>query len=309
MKINSMYYIQSNNTDPYYNLALEQYVFDKLDRSHSYFLLWQNHDTIVIGKNQNTIEEINAAYVKEHGITVARRLSGGGAVYHDLGNLCFTFIADDNKTKPFDFALFCKPIAQALNTMDVPVEISGRNDMTIVGKKFSGNAQYMKEGRIMHHGTILFDSNLQMADKALQVSKDKIESKGIKSVKSRITNIKPYLKDDISVATFWDRLKDYMYRENDMRPYTLTDKDDQAIRLLRDTVYSQWDWNYGVSPAYATQKSQRIEGCGKLEIYINVSKHGIIEDIAFYGDYFGNGDSTQLTAKLKGCRMEESTLR
>jgi len=304
-----MYYIQSNSTDPYYNLALEQYVFDCLDRSCSYFMLWQNNNTIVVGKHQNTIAEINTAYVKEKGITVVRRLSGGGAVYHDLGNLCFTFITDDNEGSHFDFSLFCKPVARALATMGVEVEISGRNDMTIDGKKFSGNAQYMKKGRIMHHGTIMFDSDLQLVANALQVSKDKIESKGIKSVKSRVTNIKPYLRKDISVIEFRDALRDFMFRENDMQTYVLAQEEELAVRKLRDEVYRRWEWNYGASPAYTIQKSRRVEGCGKLEIYIDVTKKGIIENISFFGDYFGNGDTKEISAKLKGCCFEDDSMR
>ncbi len=152
------YYLPSTNTNPYYNLALEQYVFDSLPREHSYFMLWQNDNSIIIGKHQNTVSEINAAYVAERGIRVARRLSGGGAVYHDMGNLNFTFITD-SRGDAFDFSMFCRPIQKALGEMGVQVEIAGRNDMTIEGKKFSGNAQYIKNGRVMHHGTLMYDTD------------------------------------------------------------------------------------------------------------------------------------------------------
>jgi len=304
-----MYYIQSNSTDPYYNLALEQHVFDKLDRSHSYFMLWQNDNAIIVGKHQNTIEEINAAYVKEKGITVARRLSGGGAVYHDLGNINFTFIVDDNNGKPFDFATFCVPVVQVLASMGVKAEISGRNDMTIDGKKFSGNSQYSKQGRVMHHGTILYDSDLQVVSKALNVSVDKIESKGIKSVRSRVTNVRPYVSEDIPTTDFLNALRDFMFKENDMQPYELTEEDERNIRQLRDEVYSRWEWNYGKSPAHTIWKARRVEGCGKLEIFINMAKSGIIEDIAFYGDFFSNLDPAGLSAVLKGCFLEEESLR
>lgn len=304
-----MRYIQSESTDPHYNLALEQHAFDSLSPGQSCFMLWQNHNTIVVGKHQNTAQEINEEYVREKGITVARRLSGGGAVYHDLGNLCFTFIADWNEKQPFDFSVFCGAVALALASMGVKVEISGRNDMTIDGKKFSGNAQYMKRGRVMHHGTILYDSNLEVVEHALRVEKDKIESKGIKSVKSRVTNIKPYLGRDISVLDFRDALRDYMFRENDMQSYKLSGKDEASISKLRDSVYSKWEWNFGASPAYTAQKSRRVEGCGKVDMRVNVGKNGIIEGVTFYGDYFGNGDSTELAARLKGSYMEESSLR
>ena len=150
-----MYYLESGSHDPGFNLALEQYVFDRLDRAHAYCMLWQNDNAIIVGKNQNTVGEINAAYVKEHGIRVVRRLSGGGAVYHDLGNINFTFIVDSGATAAFDFSTFCRPIVKALEHFGVHAEINGRNDMTIDGKKFSGNSQYGKQGRTMHHGTIL----------------------------------------------------------------------------------------------------------------------------------------------------------
>lgn len=146
-----MYYIESPSHDPHFNLALEQYVFDRLDRSHDYFMLWQNDNAIIVGKHQNTIGEINASYVKEHDISVVRRLSGGGAVYHDLGNINFTFISDTGDASMFDFSTFCRPVVKALHSIDVPAEINGRNDMTVDGKKFSGNSQYMKHGRVMHH--------------------------------------------------------------------------------------------------------------------------------------------------------------
>lgn len=304
-----MYYIPSHNTDPYYNLALEQYVFDQLDHSHSYFMLWQNDNSIIIGKHQNAASEINAAYVKEKNIRVARRLSGGGAVYHDLGNLNFTFITD-NQGEAFDFSLFCKPIQKALGSMGVTVEISGRNDMTIDGKKFSGNSQYMKKGRVMHHGTIMYDTDMSILSNALKVSKDKIESKGIKSIRSRVTNVKPYMQDQsITMAAFWEALRQYMFQENEMASYSLTPKDLAEVESLRDSVYATWDWNYGASPAYSIQKSRRIEGCGKLEVWIDISKQGSIGDIAFYGDYFGNGDSRELAAALKGSKLEEESLK
>lgn len=303
-----MYYIPSHNTDPYYNLALEQYVFDSLDREHSYFMLWQNANSIIIGKHQNTISEINAAYVRERDIRVARRLSGGGAVYHDLGNLNFTFIVD-SQGEAFDFSQFCRPIQKALSSMGVQVEISGRNDMTIDGKKFSGNSQYMKKGRVMHHGTILYDTDMSVLSGALHVSKDKIESKGIKSVRSRVTNVKPYMKDQsVTTEQFWEALRHYMFQENDMSPYVLTPEDLAGVERLRDDTYATWEWNYGASPSHSIQKTRRIEGCGKLEVFIDVSKQGQIKDIAFYGDYFGNNDSRELAAILTGCKLEEHSL-
>jgi lipoate-protein ligase A len=304
-----LYYIESSSVDPYYNLALEQVVFDRLDRRHDYFMLWQNDNSIIIGKHQNTLSEINSSYVKENGIKIARRLSGGGAVYHDMGNLNFTFVADSD-INSFDFALFCKPVQKALSAMGVSVDITGRNDMTIDGKKFSGNAQYMKKGRVMHHGTIMFDTDMSILARALRVDRDKIESKGIKSVRSRVTNIKPYMKDrNINIKQFWELFKQHMFIEYNMADYTPTPEELAEVQRLRDEVYSTWDWNYGASPAYSVQKTRRIDGCGRVDVFIDIKAGNVINDIAFFGDYFGNGDSAELAGVLKGCRMEEVELR
>jgi lipoate---protein ligase len=301
------YYIESRVTDPARNLALEQFVFDNLDRGNAYFMLWQNQNAIIVGRHQNTSAEINAAFVKTHEISVVRRLSGGGAVYHDLGNLNFTFITDAEKNA-IDFAAFCGPIKNALVSFGVPVEISGRNDMTVEGKKFSGNAQYLKQGRVMHHGTILYDSNPDVITNALNITNDKIESKGIRSVKSRITNIRPYMKTDMPVGDFWAALKARMSGAFDMREYTLRAEEEAEVDKLKEQVYSQWNWNYGASPPHNIRKTRRVEGCGTFEILLDVGKGGIINGIAFYGDFFGNDDPALLAGILKGRRLEYNDL-
>ena len=198
-----MIYIESESFDPHFNLALEQYVFDNLDKNENYFMLWQNDNAIIVGKHQNTVAEINAEYTKENNIKVVRRLSGGGAVYHDLGNLNFTFIVSaGGGYEQFNFSDFCKPIIELLNSLGVNAVLNGRNDMSIEGKKFSGNSQYAKRGRIMHHGTIMFDSDLDIVGNSLVVSKDKIQSKGVTSIRSRVTNIKPHMQTDVSIEEF-----------------------------------------------------------------------------------------------------------
>lgn len=305
----SMVYLESPSTDPYFNLALEQYVFDKLPRDKEYFMLWQNDNTIVVGKHQNTAEEVNAAYVAEHGIRVVRRLSGGGAVYHDLGNLNFTYIMDAGDTSTLDLKLFCRPVAQALNRMGVNAEVNGRNDITIDGCKFSGNAQYLKQGRVMHHGTIMFDSELGVVAKALQVSKDKMESKGIQSVRSRVTNVKPFLKKDVGLGGFKALLVEAMFQGNAMERYELTPRDLAEIRELRDTRYSTWAWNYGESPAWSVRKKRRVEGCGSIEVFLQVDK-GRIVSLDFRGDYFGTDDASEgLCPLLVGVPVELEAIR
>ena len=304
-----VYYIENRITNPYYNLALEQFVFDRLDRGHSYFMLWQNHNSIIVGKHQNTREEINAEFVKEMNISVARRLSGGGAVYHDLGNLNFTFITGADRARGIDFSAFCEPVSCALRSLGVPVEFSGRNDMTVEGKKFSGNAQYIKEGRVMHHGTILYDSDIEILGKALRPREEKIESKGVKSVHGRVTNIRPYLKKDLSLEELWSALRDYMIGAFEMEKYTLNPAQiAEADRLMED-VYSRWSWNYGNSPPYTIRRAARIEGCGSIEILLDIGREGIIRNAAFYGDFFASQDPAGLGEILLGHHQDYEELK
>jgi len=302
------YYIESGETDPCYNLALEQFMFDSLDKSRSYCMLWQNHNSVIIGRNQNTAAEIDAAFVNAHNISVVRRLSGGGAVYHDLGNLNYTFITGADKKTGIDFAAFCEPVQKALVSFGVPAEISGRNDMTVEGKKISGNAQYIKQGRVMHHGTLLYDSDLEMLSKVLKAPDDKMESKGIKSVKSRVANIRPYMKADMPINEFWAALKKYLFAFFDMREYSLCAAEEAAVKELKEQVYSQWSWNYGASPPHNVRKTRRIEGCGTIEIFLDVEKGGMIKNAAFRGDFFGTDDAEKLAAMLKGHWLEYNEL-
>ena len=303
-----MIYIESPSNDPAFNLALEQYVFDNMDKSKEYFMLWQNDNTIVVGKHQNTISEINMEYVKENDIKVVRRLSGGGAVYHDMGNLCFTFIVDSGDISSFDFGKFCVPIVKALGKFGVNAEINGRNDMTIDCKKFSGNSQYSKNNRVLHHGTIMYDSNIGVIADSLNVSKDKIESKGVKSVKSRVTNVKDYMKEDIHIDEFKNMLLKFMFDEGDIEEYKLTDEDMKIINKIKEEKYATWEWTFGSSPKYNILKERRIEGCGKIELYMEVND-GIIDSLQIYGDYFGNGDSRDISKLLIGCKVEENEIK
>lgn len=302
-----MLYVETDSTDPYYNLALEQYLFDTIGQTEDLFFLWQNDNAIVVGKHQNTVEEINADFVRKRGVRVVRRLSGGGAVYHDLGNLNFTFIAGAGDAAAMDLHLFCRPVAGALAELGVEAEVTGRNDITIDGKKFSGNAQYVKRGRVMHHGTIMFDSDLDAVSLALKAPKDKLESKGIKSVRSRVTNIRPYLKRDVGLDDFRAVLVRAILGTDPPRRWEPTDGDEKAVWELRDKRYAAWDWNYGESPRYTVRKERRVEGVGKLELYLCVQK-GVISSMEVYGDFFGEGDTGAVSRALTGCRLEEEEL-
>lgn len=301
-----MLYLESASTDPYYNLALEQVVFDGPGQHETCCMLWQNDNTIVVGKHQNTLQEVNMAYVREHNVRVARRLSGGGAVYHDMGNVNFTFIAPHEGAE-MDFSSFCRPVAAALAELGVTAEISGRNDMTIDGKKFSGNSQYVKHGRVMHHGTILYDSDLSIVGQALKVPEDKIISKGLQSVRSRVTNVRPYVKEDFPTQVFLERLREALWEMYPMKQMELTEEQKAQVEHLRATLYSTWDWNFGASPACQIVKKRRVEGCGQLEVHMDVEQ-GALKTLHFYGDYFSMEEPEKLAEQLLGCALEENAL-
>lgn len=292
-------YLDLTTTDPAFNLAAEQYVFDALPRDRAYFMLWQNDNAIIVGKYQNTFAEINDAYVKEHGIRVVRRLSGGGAVYHDLGNLNFTFIADAGTLSTLNFTIFCEPVIRTLAKFGVTAEVNGRNDMTIDGRKFSGNSQYLKQGRIMHHGTILFDSDLSVVSNALQVDESKFQSKASKSVRSRVTNVAAYLPAPVSLPEFRSALLADIAQSVGGEAYAFSASDLAAIEKLRAERYGTWEWNYGFSPACTIERRARIEGCGTVEVRISVSG-GLISEMRFYGDFFSVSEPEQLSARFIG---------
>ena len=302
-----MLYIKNECNNPYYNLAFEEYLFN-LEDNRNYMLLWQNAPTIVVGKYQNTAEEINSEYVKEKGIHVVRRITGGGAVYHDLGNLNYTFISKGSEKKEFDFKKFTMPIVKALAKLGVQAELSGRNDITIDQKKFSGNAQYVKHGKVLHHGTLLFNSRMEELAKALKVSEDKFQSKGIKSVRSRVTNISDYLSEEISVLEFRELLLKYMLDEDEeLTKGTLSEADLNEINALMKSKYMSWEWNYGYSPEFNVKLGKRFDA-GKIEVLINV-KQGIIQGIKFYGDFFGSENPEEIEAMLTGKRYKEDEIR
>ena len=302
-----MFYLQSPSTDPHWNLAREQYIFDHCDRSHGYLMLWQNHNTIVVGKYQNTVGEINNEYVREHGISVVRRLSGGGTVYHDLGNLNFTFIVDASEAERINFRMFCEPIVRTLASFGVSAEISGRNDITVEGKKFSGNAQYLKEGRVMHHGTILFNSDSSVLSNALQVDREKLASKGVKSVSSRVANLIEYLPAGTTLDDFKARLVEELGKSEPMLPMTLSEEALARVEEIRKERYGTWEWNYGRSPGYTDLRRRRIEGVGLVEVSMEV-KGETIRDAQFFGDFFENSDVSALADALKGCRCRREEL-
>ena len=300
--------INNNSNDPHFNLALEEYVLKALNPREDYVILWQNKPSIIIGKNQNAIEEINQKYVKDNCIPVVRRLSGGGAVYHDFGNLNFTFIVHNNKKDVSNYRKFTEPVIKALNEMGVPAEFSGRNDITIEGKKFSGNAQYYYRDRLLHHGTLLYNSELTRLGEALNVRMDKITSKGIKSVRSRVTNIADYLEEVYDIKDFKELLLNKIQEGfNSLgKEHVLNEVDYKNINDIMNSRYSTWEWNYGLSPDFNIQKSRRFEG-GLLDVRFDVSR-GTIEKMKIFGDFLSRRDIAELVDKIIGLKYEETEI-
>ena len=297
-----MIYLESHSTDPYFNLALEEYVFEQMDRSKSYFMLWQNNNAIVVGKYQNTAEEIDQAYVDAHGIRVARRLSGGGAVYHDKGNLNFTFIVDRADAPGLNFKVFVEPVIRALARFGVHAEFTGRNDLTIDGMKFSGNAQYARHGRLLHHGCIMLDSNLTSVADALRVKEAKFDSKAVKSVRSRVTTINAHAPSPISMADFKGALRACAMASGELEPYALTEADVLAVQKLRDEKYATWAWNYGFSPPYDMVRERKFPA-GLVTAHLS-AEGGKIKAVRLYGDFFGSGELGELESAMAGLPLD-----
>lgn len=297
-----MIYIESKSTNPYYNLALEEYVFENMDRTKDYFILWQNYNTIVVGKYQNTSEEINQDYVDAHRIRVARRLSGGGAVYHDRGNLNYTFIVGQEKNPEFDFSLFSVPVINALKKFGIEAELNGRNDISINGKKFCGNSQYSKKKRLLHHGCIMLDSNLDIVSEALRVKEAKFESKSVKSVQSRVTTINANAPEPLSMDEFKEALKESAFVDKQLEEYHLSMKDEAAIEVLKREKYETWEWNYGKNPDFNMEREKKFpQGLVTLKMQ---AENSVIRDIRIFGDFFGNGEIRDLENQIRGLRMD-----
>ncbi|KIL29322.1 hypothetical protein B4133_1147 [Bacillus altitudinis] len=293
--------------DPMINLAIEEYCLKYLDPEETYLLFYINQPSIIIGKNQNTIEEINTKYVEDNGIKVVRRLSGGGAVYHDKGNLNFSFITKDDGDSFHNFKKFTKPVIKALEKLGVKAELSGRNDIMADGRKISGNAQFATRGRIFSHGTLLFDSEIEHVVSALNVKKEKIESKGIKSIRSRVANISELMDQKMTTEEFRKILLSYIFDTNgDVPEYKLTEKDWEKIHEISRDRYQKWEWNYGRSPKFNLQHSKRFPA-GSIDLRLEVKK-GIIQDCKIFGDFFGVGDIADIEKRLIGQQYDRKTI-
>lgn len=300
-----MLLINNTSTNAYFNLAMEEYFLK--NTTEDIFMLWRNESAIIVGKNQNTLSEINYGYVKENNIKVVRRQSGGGAVFHDLGNINFTFIScNDNSFS--DFKRFTMPIIDALENLNIHAEFSGRNDLLIDNQKFSGNAQYNYKNKVMHHGTLLFSSEINDLSSALKVKLSKFQGKSVKSVKSRVTNISNHLDKDMTVLEFKNYLMNFMNsKDENNHLYELSEQDINEINKLVEEKYNTWQWNFGHSPKYALNNEIKYPG-GNIEFSLNVEK-GLINEIKFFGDFFGKKDVAYIENILKNINHNEVSIK
>ncbi|PSL24171.1 lipoate-protein ligase A [Planomicrobium soli] len=304
-----MYFVDNKGiTDPRINLAIEEYLLNTMDvEKDSFLLFYINEPSIIIGKNQNTAEEINTDYVDFNGIHVVRRLSGGGAVYHDLGNLNYSFITTDDGNSFRNFRKFTEPVVKALQNLGVNAELSGRNDLLVEGRKISGNAQFSTRGRMFSHGTLMFDTEVEAVVSALNVSKEKIESKGIKSIRSRVANISEFLKEPMTVTEFRSAILHSLFEgEENVKYWELTEKDWENIRELSKQRYGNWDWNYGKSPKFNVKHSHRFP-VGGIDVRLQV-EGGLVKEVNIYGDFFGVGDVAEIENAITGVKYERASL-
>lgn len=296
--------VLNEGTNLGFNMAAEEYMMKNFE--DDIFMLWRASRSVLIGKNQNSLEEINYDYVRENQIPVIRRLSGGGTVFCDLGNTNFAFIVSDKESFS-DFRKFTTPILEVLKKLGVKAEFSGRNDLTIEGKKFSGNAQYKHKDRLLHHGTLLFSSDIGDLTSAINPKKIKYESKGVDSVKSRVTNISAHLDDDLDIMGFRKMINQHIKETvANSEFYEFTEEEIKKIEKIEHERFNTWEWNYGNSPKYSLNQTKKFMG-GVVEISFEI-KNGKIEKIKFYGDFFSKLNVTDIEKALIGIDHKDDAI-
>ena len=305
-----MKYLESHSFDPEYNLSFEEYIFKNLplDDGEEYVYLWQNDNAVIIGKNQNAWAEINEEYIEENDVKLIRRITGGGAVYHDLGNLNFSFITKDKGTGKIDFSTYYKPIVEALRKIGAPAELSGRNDISVEGKKVIGASQSIFQNRVLSNGCILFDVEMENLAKALKVRPEKLVSKGVSSVKARVTNIKPYLGEDKKVEDFKEILLKELFSQVGEEPeeYILTPDDLKKIEEIKEKRFGKREWNWGKSPKGTFENGVKFP-YGWVEISFDITK-GKIENLKILGDYFGTKDTKEIEEALENVDYDKKEI-
>ena len=296
-----MYCIADDRIDPYFNLAAEEYLLKQT--KEEYFMLWRNEPSIVVGKHQNALAELDLIYAREKGLNVARRISGGGTVFHDLGNLNFSFISNGEEGKLINYRRFATPIVEVLGKLGIEAGFSKRDDILIDGMKISGNASHVYKTRALHHGTLLFSSDLSDLSKALKTNPERYKDKAVKSVRSKVTNISQHLSSDLDVLEFRDRIMSHILASwKESKRYSYSKKDFDEITRLKEERFSTWEWNYGYSPKYKFSKKIKIQQ-GIIGVEMNITS-GIIDELFIECDFLRRTEIASLEQLLLKCRHD-----
>ncbi|MGE4289527.1 MAG: lipoate--protein ligase [Salinivirgaceae bacterium] len=270
-----MYFYHSQTNNPYFNIATEEYLLKNF--SDDFFYVYINEPSIVVGKHQNTMAEINVPYAVENQLKVVRRLSGGGTVFHDRGNINYCFIQKGAPESLVNFRKYSQPILDTLQNLGVNAYLKGKSDLVIDDLKFSGNAEHVYRDKVLHHGTLLYQSELGKLNEAIKADWNKFTDKAVRSNRSSVTNISDHLNEKLSLESFILRLKETVFTEmTDIKEFKLSAADAESIETLVHKKYNTWDWNFAYSPPYVFQKKQKVNG-KELTVSFRVNK-GIIEN-------------------------------
>ena len=301
-----MRYIRNSSTNPYYNMAFDEYCLESLPVDEPVFFLWQNRPAVIVGLNQEVNTEVNLDYLKANGIDLVRRVTGGGAVYHDLGNLNYTIVGRSDDLER-DYPEYAGLMMKALQALGVPATLSGRNDILVNGKKVSGFAKRVIRDRLMVHGTLMYQVDVDVLTNVLNPSNSKLQSKGIASVRSRVTNLCDYLPECPSIQEFSNQLERILSCNYTDAEYKLSETDLARIQQLADEKFAHWEWNYGRSPKATLTHSARL-ACGTVEIHLTLAENRI-SSCRFGGDFLGNLPASDVESALAGIPYETNAIR
>ena len=301
-----MRYLKNPSTNPYYNMAFDEYCLESLPIDEPVFFLWQNRPAVIVGFNQEVNTEVNLDYLKENGIDLVRRVTGGGAVYHDLENLNYTIVGRSEDLER-DYPEYASLLAKALQTLGVPATLSGRNDILVEGRKVSGFAKRVCKNRLMVHGTLMYNVDVDVLTHVLNPSTTKLQSKGIASVRSRVATLCDYLPEIPDIQSFSQRLEEILSNNYTDTEYQLTETDLANIQRLTDKKFATWEWNYGRSPKATLVHSARL-ACGTVEIHLTLAENRIAS-CRFGGDFLGNLPASDIEKALTGIPYEVNEIR
>lgn len=301
-----MRYLKNLHTDPYYNMAFDEYCLESLPIDEPVFYLWQNRPAVIVGFNQEVNTEVNLEYLKQKGIALVRRVTGGGAVYHDLGNLNYTIVGKSEDLER-DYPEYASLMMKALQSLGIPATLSGRNDILVKGKKVSGFAKRVIRNRLMVHGTLMYRVDVDVLTNVLNPSATKLQSKGIASVRSRVANLCDYLPEVQDIQTFSNRLEEILSGHYADAEYQLTGEQLATIQKLADEKFAQWEWNYGRSPKATLTHSARL-ACGTVEVHLTLAENRIAS-CRFGGDFLGNLPASDVEKALQGVVFEADSIR